>query len=219
MIGRDLREYYARRASEYERVYAKPERQGDLARLTTLVRDALCGHDVLEVACGTGYWTRVIAQVAHSVVATDSTPETIAVAQAKEYPRGLVRFEVADAFALGNVGGPFTAGFAGFWWSHVPRERLAVFLESLHRAVGPRGLIVVADNLYVEGSNSPIMRRDDDGNTYQHRTLDSGQQFEVLKNFPTEAELREVLQGHARDVSVTSFTNYWCMTYRVAGTL
>ena len=33
MIGRDLRKYYARRASEYERVYAKPERQGDIARL------------------------------------------------------------------------------------------------------------------------------------------------------------------------------------------
>jgi demethylmenaquinone methyltransferase/2-methoxy-6-polyprenyl-1,4-benzoquinol methylase len=171
LIGRDLREYYARRASEYERVYAKPERQGDLARLTTLLRDTLRWHDVLEVACGTGYWTRVIAQVAHSVVATDSTPETIAVAQAKEYPRGPVRFEVADAFALGNVGGPFTAGFAGFWWSHVPRERLAVFLESWHRAVG------------------------------------------------TEAELRGVLQDYARDVSVTSFTYYWCMTYRVAGTL
>jgi SAM-dependent methyltransferase len=219
MIGRDLREYYARRASEYERVYAKPERQGDLARLTTLVRDTLRGHDVLEVACGTGYWTRVIAQVAPSVVATDSTPETIAVAQAKEYPRGPVRFEVADAFALGDVGGPFTAGFAGFWWSHVPRERLAAFLESWHRAVGPGALIVVADNLYVEGSNHPIVRRDHHGNTYQHRTLDSGQDFEVLKNFPTEAELRGALQGHARDVSVTSFTYYWCMRYRVAGTL
>jgi SAM-dependent methyltransferase len=219
MIGRDLREYYARRASEYERVYAKPERQEDLARLTTFVRDTLLRHDVLEVACGTGYWTRVIAQTAHAVVATDSTPETIAVAQATEYPRGSVRFEVADAFALGDVGGPFTAGFAGFWWSHVPRERLDAFLESWHRAVGPRGLIVVADNLYVEGSNSPIVRRDDHGNTYQHRTLDSGQQFEVLKNFPTEAELRGVLQGHAWEVSVTSFTYYWCMTYRVAGTL
>ena len=219
MIGRDLREYYARRAREYERVYAKPERQGDLARLTTFVRDTLRGHDVLEVACGTGYWTRVIAQVAHSVVATDSTPETITVAQAKECPRGSVQFEVADAFALGDVGGPFTAGFAGFWWSHVPRERLAAFLESWHRAVGPEGLIVVADNLYVEGSNSPIKRRDDHGNTYQQRTLDNGQQFEVLKNFPTEAELRGVLQDHAWDVSVTSFTYYWCMTYRVAGTL
>jgi ubiquinone/menaquinone biosynthesis C-methylase UbiE len=145
MIGRDLREYYARRASEYERVYAKPERQGDLARLTTLVCDMLRGYDVLEVACGTGYWTRVIAQVARSVVATDRTPETITVAQLKAYPRGSVRFEVADAFALGTVGGPFTAGFAGFWWSHVPRERLAAFLESWHRAVGPRGLIVVAE--------------------------------------------------------------------------
>jgi hypothetical protein len=53
MIGRDLRAYYARRASEYERVYAKPERQGDLARLATFVRDTLRGHDVLEMAIPT----------------------------------------------------------------------------------------------------------------------------------------------------------------------
>src|SRR2546423_4844949 len=170
MSGHDLREYYARRAAEYERVYAKPERQGDIARLTTLLRDTLRGHDVLEVACGTGYWTRVIAQIAHSVVATDGTPETIAVAQAKESPQGLVRFEVADAFALGDIGGPFTAGFAGFWGAHVPRERLAAFLESWHRPVGPEGLIVVPDNLYVEGSNHPLVRRAHHGNTSPHRT-------------------------------------------------
>jgi hypothetical protein len=34
-------------------------------------------------------------------------------------------------------------------------------------------------------SNTPISRRDADGNTYQRRTLDDGSVHEVLKNFPT----------------------------------
>ena len=57
----DLLTYYAARAAEYENVYAKPERQSDLARLRETVPAYFVGRRVLEVACGTGYWTRLIA--------------------------------------------------------------------------------------------------------------------------------------------------------------
>ena len=67
----DLVEYYARRANEYERIYQKPERQTDLASLRKLFRQALAKHDVLEIACGTGYWTQIIAETAKSITATD----------------------------------------------------------------------------------------------------------------------------------------------------
>ena len=39
----------------------------------------------------------------------------------------------ADAYALPESLGRFNAAFAGFWWSHVPRQRLAEFLASLRR--------------------------------------------------------------------------------------
>ena len=210
-----LRAYYAQRAHEYERVYAKPERQHDIARLAALLQEALQGQDVLEVACGTGYWTAVIAQTARSILATDVNEEVIAVARTKRYPPGRVRFELADAFALPELADPCTAGFAGFWWSHVPRARLGAFLRAFHQTLGPGRLVVVADNCYVAGSNHPITRRDTEGNTYQRRTLDNGHTFEVLKNFPTETELREAVHGMARDVKVTRLTYYWCMTYRL----
>jgi SAM-dependent methyltransferase len=216
MENHNLRHYYARRASEYERVYAKPERQTDLASLTMLLRQTLQGHDVLEIACGTGYWTALLAHTARSILATDATPETLAVAQTKDYPPGVVRFDVADAFALDAVDGTFTAGFAGFWWSHVPRERLAAFLNGFHHALAPGALAVFADNRYVEGSNYPIARHDDRGNTYQYRALESGQTFEVLKNFPGEAELRAAVAGRARDVEIILLTYYWCMAYWLA---
>lgn len=215
MIEDNPREYYAQRANEYERVYAKPERQHDLGQLAALLQDTLGGQDVLEVACGTGYWTAVIAQTAHSVLATDINPEVIAVAQAKDYPPGRVRFGLADASTLTGVAGSFTAGFAGFWWSHLTRAQLGAFLRAFHHHLGPDRLVVVTDNRYVAGSNQPITRRDTQGNTYQSRTLENGRRFEVLKNFPTGAELRASVEGMARDVKVTMLTYYWCMTYRI----
>ena len=70
----DLIQYYARRVREYDRVYAKPERQEELSKLRALLRRLLAGHDVLELACGTGCWTEVISTVVRSVVATDASP-------------------------------------------------------------------------------------------------------------------------------------------------
>ena len=65
-----LVEYYTRRAPEYDLVYLKPERQPDLRRIETRIERAFVGRDVLEVACGTGYWARLIARRAASVPAS-----------------------------------------------------------------------------------------------------------------------------------------------------
>jgi len=112
----DLVEYYRRRAGEYEVIYAKPERQAELARLRQLIPDRLRGRRVLEVACGTGYWTVPIARAAAEVLATDISEEPLRIARAKRLPEGRVQFRLADAFAFGASLGSFDAAFAGFWW-------------------------------------------------------------------------------------------------------
>ncbi|HTD65456.1 MAG TPA: methyltransferase domain-containing protein [Candidatus Limnocylindria bacterium] len=78
-----LAEYYAQRAPEYDRIYQKPERQVDLATLREFVAQTFAERSVLEVACGTGYWTQCIAATARSVVATDINDEVLAIAHAK----------------------------------------------------------------------------------------------------------------------------------------
>ena len=152
----DLIDYYRRRAQEYERIYEKPERQTDLGALGEWVQRELAGHDVLEIACGTGYWTHVCAPVARSVLALDLAEETLEIARAKEYPFGKVRFGTADAYHLEEVPGSFTAGLACFWWSHVPRERIPEFLEGWHRRLGPGAHVLLLDNRFVEGSSTPV---------------------------------------------------------------
>jgi hypothetical protein len=128
-----------------------------------------------------------------------------------------VDFRRADAFALGAVGGGFNAAFAGFWWSHVERSALPGFLDGLHERLAPGAAVMFIDNRYVEGSSTPISRVDAEGNSYQLRTLDDGSVHEVLKNFPSRAELEDAVAGRAEAVEVTELTHYWCLGYRVSG--
>ncbi len=212
----DLAAYYARRVAEYDRIYDKPERRSDLEALRALFCRQLAGHDVLEIACGTGYWTEPISRTARSVLATDIIDEALERAQAREYPNGRVKFAKADAYTLAQIPADFTAAFVGFWWSHVERQRIPEFISSLHAKLQPDALVVLADNLYVEGSSAPIARKDVYGNTFQRRTLEDGSTHEIIKNFPSESDLRDVLHGVAHDMRYTALHYYWCLTYRVS---
>src|SRR5512143_1113890 len=90
--------YYAQRAAGYERIYAKPERQEDLRKLRDWIERAFAGADVFEVACGTGYWTEVVARSAASVVATDINEDVLAIARAKRINPQRVTFRKEDAY-------------------------------------------------------------------------------------------------------------------------
>ena len=69
------------------------------------------------------------------------------------------------------------------------------------------------DNAYVEGSSTPLSRTDESGDTYQIRKLDDGSIHEVLKNFPTESELRAAVDGLATEVQVEFLRYYWILSY------
>jgi len=209
--------YYSRRAAEYEAIYAKPERQVDLAVLRERLLALLAGHRVLELACGTGYWTQFIAADAASVLATDRSPEVLALARRKPLPPGRVEFAEYDAFSLPPLGGRFTAVLAAFWWSHVPRRRLAPFLEQLARALGPGVRAVFADNRFVEGSSTPVARTDEHGDTYQVRRLADGSEHEVLKNFPTRDELLEAAASVGEAIEVTELRYFWLLSFVTRG--
>jgi SAM-dependent methyltransferase len=207
-----LEAYYARRAAEYETIFSKPERQADLARMRSDIPALFEGRRVLEIACGTGYWTPLIAARAKSVLALDYNEQTLAIARTKAYPKANVDFVQGDAYALPDWKEKFSACYAGFWWSHVPLSRLDAFLRGLHERLEPGAVVAFMDNRYVEGSSTPLSRRDAEGNTYQTRRLADGSTHEVLKNFPTPRELRERLGA---DVRVTEYEYYWIASYRI----
>jgi SAM-dependent methyltransferase len=202
-------DYYRQRAPEYDRVYEKPERQGDLRAIRAWLPHLFHGRRVLEVAAGTGYWTDGLADCAATVVATDVNAATLEQARARRSWPESVSFVTVDAFALGEVEGDFDAAFVGFFWSHVRRDDLDRFLNGIWDRLGPHAVVVFLDNRYVEGSNHPISRTDDEGNTYQRRRLDDGSEWEVLKNFPSDDELRLALEPHARTITLSEWRYYW----------
>ncbi len=218
-VDENLKDYYARRAHEYERVYDKPERQADLASLREGIPSLLDGRNVLEIACGTGFWTQFVATRAASVLATDVNEEVLEHARRKSYPRDNVVFELLDIYAEQDLPRRFNAGLAAFWWSHVPRQSLGRFVDHFHRWLQPDALVVFLDNRYVQGSSTPLSRSDEHGNTYQTRTLDDGTSYEVLKNIPGESELASVLGNYARALEYVELDYFWYLSYRVAGAL
>ena len=212
----ELIAYYSARAREYELVYEKPERQDDLRQLHALIPPYFAGRRVLEVACGTGYWTRVIVPSAAAVVATDLSPEALDLARARQPERGHVHFLRADAFDPSSVPGAFDAAFAGFWVSHLLRDDVRRFLAALNRRLPGGSLVMLLDNRYVAGSNHPISRTDGAGNSYQRRRLNDGREYEVLKNFLSPDYLQEAIaDAGGAEAEVHELTYYWWATYTV----
>ena len=209
----NLPAYYAKRAAEYERIYAKPERQADLAGLRERFSRLFAGRRVLELACGTGYWTEVIAEAAAQVTALDLNEEVLAIARTKRNA-DKVSYAIGSAYDIPDHGRKHDALFAGHWWSHVPLGRLDAFLDSAVRSVAPGALIVFFDNRYVARSSTAISRRDAEGNSYQARRLDDGSSHEVLKNFPSEGELVQRALRHGTDAKVELLPYFWLLTWR-----
>jgi ubiquinone/menaquinone biosynthesis C-methylase UbiE len=210
--GTSMQEYYARRAAEYERIYARSERQADLATLCSTIETTFAGRCVLDVACGTGYFTRHAARSAHSVLGVDANEETLKIARSKSLANA--EFQAADAYAIPKAVSPFDGALVTFWWSHVPRQRIDEFLGGLHAQLVPGAVVLLADNTYVEGNSTPISRTDAAGNTYQVRTLENGEHYEVLKNFPGDEELRAHAERFGVSVELTVLTYFWILRYR-----
>lgn len=163
--------------------HVRPESLVTLLRNTQLP-PLFSNATVLEVACGTGYWTRFIEPYATHIVAIDTSSETMDIAKSR-VPEGKATFLVGDAYKFSPKLGKFSAAFAGFWFSHVPKVRRHEFLRGLNAMLVPGAKVVLLDNLYVDGSSSPIAETDVDGNTYQARKLIDGSTHRVLKNFPS----------------------------------
>ncbi|MFD1121408.1 class I SAM-dependent methyltransferase [Methylophilus flavus] len=210
-----IQSYYASRASEYDAVYEKPERQIDLRSIEQWLPSILQGKRILEIACGTGYWTQFIAPEASSIYAIDSAEETLQIAR-QRIPASNVSFAIDDAYAPRTDERTFNAAFAGFWFSHVLIERQIEFLTGLNKALQPGAKVLLLDNVFVEGSSSAICERDKFGNTYQSRTLADGSRHKILKNFPSADQLHAlVANGLGCLPRYTSWHFFWAFEYVV----
>ena len=87
--------------------------------------------DVLELACGTGHGTPLLAARARSVTALDAAPEALALAR-RRVQGPPVEFIEADVFAW-EPSRRFDTVFFAFWLTHVPPTRFAAFWSMVGR--------------------------------------------------------------------------------------
>jgi SAM-dependent methyltransferase len=212
----DVAEFYHLLADDYDAVAGYTDSGAEKLRapIKKLFRECLRGHKVLEIACGTGYWTEVIAASAEFVLATDISESMISLAGKRLAGFPNMECRVADAYSLESVTGAFTAGFAHWWWSHVPKSKLPVFLDAFHGRLEDGALVLLADHLR-EGWQE--QKYDTEGNSLDLRTLPDGREFEVVKNFPTCDEVVGLLARFAENVDYVAHPELrmWTVTYIV----
>jgi len=212
----DLTSYYKDRAKEYDKVYAIPEEQEDLRKATKIFQDLFAGKSVLEIACGTGYWTEQISKTAASILATDINKSVIDIAKSRDFS-GSVNFEVTDMYSL-SPSTSYSALFGGFIWSHILIQDLNDFLFKLGKYSKPGATIAFIDSKKVKGGYHDqvgFSRTDEFGNTYQSRKLENGTTHEVLKNFPSKEFLVQKLSTMAADIKYIDLDHYWIVIANV----
>ena len=182
-----MREYYDRRAAEYDQWYmgtglfAGRERPGwheELAALCEAVA-ALPPATTLDVGCGTGFLTR---HLRGALTGLDQSGRMLAVARERMPGASFVQ---AEALPLPFADGAFERVFSGHFYGHLDAAERDLFRAEAAR-VAPE--LVVVDS-HVQAAHAP--------EEHQQRTLNDGSVHTVYKRYFTGAGLAAELGGEA----------------------
>ena len=201
----EQKRYYAERAPEYDdwwyrrgRYELEPEAlarwQADVAEAEAALEAFAPGSSVLELAAGTGIWTRKLVRRAERVVAVDANPETLV---RNTSAAELVR---ADVFEW-EPGERFDLVFFSFWLSHVPEERFDEFWSRVRAALEPGGRVFLVDSGAGDTAHTGIDQADGE----ETRSLADGRTFRIVKRrwAPDELAGRVRPLGFALDLHNT----------------
>jgi demethylmenaquinone methyltransferase/2-methoxy-6-polyprenyl-1,4-benzoquinol methylase len=214
----EMNNYYEQRAPWHDKFMNYQSQAATEKLLAPIIADVqadVAGKDVLEIACGTGNWTQVLAARARSVLATDISKTSIEIARSKPYQTERVAFRIADAYTLEGVEGEFDAAFASDWWSHIPRQKIGEFLRVLHSHLRPGAIVFFLEILGAFKLHRSCVDFDDHGNEIHRRRIPSGATFHVVRNFYNEEQLREILSPYARDFRYREYPSLtrWLVRY------
>jgi demethylmenaquinone methyltransferase/2-methoxy-6-polyprenyl-1,4-benzoquinol methylase len=189
--------YYRVGAAEYDRPYAERE---DLQELLAVVDDLPIAGDVLELACGTGQWTPLLAARAQSVTAVDAAAEVLALARAR-IASPTVQFLEADLFEW-QPPRRYDIVFFAFWPSHVPPARLPGFWNTVAAALAPGGKAIFIDDGPAAAAEEEVLANLPAPAAL--RRLDDGSQYRIVKVFHDVRTLTDDLTALGWSVRIRS---------------
>jgi demethylmenaquinone methyltransferase/2-methoxy-6-polyprenyl-1,4-benzoquinol methylase len=216
--------YYRARAGEYDEWFLRTGRydrgvdhrtawQAEVAVVEQSLREHIVGGEVLELACGTGLWTQLLAQLNRRVMAVDASPEVIEVNRARTHSDH-VHYVLADLFSWTPPAAQFDAVFFGFWLSHVPADRFEAFWTMVRAALRPTARVFWIDSL-LEPSSTARDHGPLDHSGVVRRRLNDGREFRIVKIFYEPADLEQRLSRLAFAGWVRSsgkFFHYGCVS-------
>jgi hypothetical protein len=109
----------------------------------------------------------------------------------------------------------YGAVVAEFCWSRLKREEQDAFLAKVKKAADKNALLVLLDEVYVEGVSNPVARTDAQGNTYEMVSTDEGQRVERVMSYPTDSALRKRLANAAKEIRVARWEYFWVLTCKL----
>jgi SAM-dependent methyltransferase len=215
MNNQQVARYYALLGEALEDKYLEPDMDEDIDDMSIHLGNVLAGHTVLELGCGTGFWTEVAAESAQSVLAVDINASLVDIARERPMTEGKVTFRVADALDLPEDIGKFSAVLVSFLWSHLNKKEQEQLLATLKKRLGKDVLLVILDDAFVEGFSETIARTDPDGTTYQILTTPEGERIEVAKSYQSDSALRKRLGTVVKEIKIERIEFFWILTCRL----
>ncbi|QEV16627.1 class I SAM-dependent methyltransferase [Streptomyces alboniger] len=181
--------YYRARAAEYDTTFVPYMDPGLPAAMARLRSGNLHG-EVLELASGTGYWTRHLAEVADTVTCLDGSPEMIE--EARRHGLANAEFHQQDLFDW-TPERQWDGVFFAHWLAHVPDENFDAFWGAVRQAVRPDGVVEFVD---VTGEARDLEQLDAEApEVAVQRSLEDGRTFRIVKVFREPAELERRLSA------------------------
>ena len=214
----EQRAYYGARAGEYDQWWLRQGRYDrgpeldqrwftETAALAGAVRSFSPAGRVLELACGTGNWTRLLAESASHLTAVDASREMLTIVRERAGPSN-VEYREADLFSW-RPDAEYDVVFFGFWLSHVPPNRFEAFWDTVRSCLVPRGRVFFTDSLPDETATATDQRTEGRQSVTSHRRLNSGDEYRVVKVFYEPAELQARLANLGWGIQVRTTGSYF----------
>lgn len=214
-LKKTLDEYYSKRAEEYDDIYHRSDkiRLKEQKFLADYIVQTFKKKLVLELACGTGFWTRHLLKSAKKILATDYSNNMLKIASYRLAKNSNIILLKADAYNPPISFPKYNAAMANFWFSHIPGKKIKKFLNTLHSRLAKNSVVIFIDGVYIEGLGGELVSKDKHKDTFKMRTLSSGEQFDILKNYYSEKELKEIFSKYSTRLEIKYLTNFWVVKY------